>query len=512
MSRLEGWRTNLSGPVPRARRIVAIAPSNTEILHALGLGRRIVAVDDWSDYPPRVAGLPRVGSDLRVDVERVRAARPDLVVASLHVPGMEHNLPRFDEVGLPYLALGGRGLDGVWDDVRVVGRFLGRAERAERLIADTRARMARIGAVCADARWRPRIHWEWSGRPHVAARRSWVTEMMELAGGANVYADLDVESTLVSVADAVARRPDVIVACWCGARKLPTVARILARPGWESTPAVEQGRVVVFAEDLFGRPGPRLASSAWRASCTPSSSATLEDELPVVRARRDLLAVAQLQHLEAGVEAEQRRRVAVEVRVRVVAFRVVVDDERVRADLAPLAVVPVPLRQHRAAVDAAGHQQPPDLPDRLLDHGLVAVVHDVPGDDEVEAAVVERELVEHARPVVDRQPGLGRPSPRVVERGLAAVDAHAAEAFAGQVQGVATDAAAEVQDAAEAAPLQERDARADERLGLLPAGALVGAGPAPIPGLVGGGQWLGHVGTIIGPAAAAASTSAGGAS
>ncbi|MBV9355369.1 MAG: ABC transporter substrate-binding protein, partial [Chloroflexi bacterium] len=72
--------------MPDARRIVTIAPSNTEIVHALGLGRRIVAVDDWSDYPPRVARLPRLGSDLRIDVARVLAAHPDLVVASLHVP------------------------------------------------------------------------------------------------------------------------------------------------------------------------------------------------------------------------------------------------------------------------------------------------------------------------------------------------------------------------------------------------------------------------------------------
>jgi iron complex transport system substrate-binding protein len=263
--RVEGWRTNLAGPLgDGVRRIVSIAPSNTEILHALGLGRRIVAVDDWSDYPPRVNALPRVGSDLNVDVERVRAARPDLVVASLHVPGMEANLPRLEAAGLPYLALGGVGLDGVWADMRLIGRFLGRQERAAALIEDTCQRMARVAATYAEAPVRPRIHWEWSGRPHVAAGRSWVTEMMRLAGGANVYADLDMESALVPVAEAVARQPDVIVACWCGARKLPTVARILARPGWESTPAVRDGRVMVFAEDLFGRPGPRLAEGVER--------------------------------------------------------------------------------------------------------------------------------------------------------------------------------------------------------------------------------------------------------
>ena len=257
--RLEGWRTNLAGPVPQARRIVAIAPSNTEILHALGLGRRIVGVDSWSDYPPRVLRLPRLGSDLHVDVERVAELRPDLVVASLHVAGMQDNLPAFERAGLPYVALGGRGLSGVWDDMRVIGRFLGRIDRAERLIADMQTRMRRVGEQYAGRRPRPRVHWEWSARPVVAARRSWITELLDLAGGQNVYADLDVESVRITPEEAVARQPEVIVACWCGARKLPTPQRILTRPGWQDTPAVRAGRVAVFAEDLFGRPGPRLA-------------------------------------------------------------------------------------------------------------------------------------------------------------------------------------------------------------------------------------------------------------
>lgn len=261
--RLEGWRTNLAAPVP-ARRIVSITPSNTEILHALGLGRRVVGVDRWSDYPPRVRSLPNVGSDLHVDVDRVLALQPDLVVAGLHVPGMEDNLPLFEQAGLPYVAVGGVGLAGVWQDMRVIGRFTSREVRAERLITDTRRRMAAVAARYASATPRPRVHWEWSGRPHVAARRSWVTELLRLAGGENAYADLDVESARVTLEEAVARQPDVVVACWCGARTLPTEQRVRGRPGWEATPAVRNGRVAVFSEDLFGRPGPRLAEGLER--------------------------------------------------------------------------------------------------------------------------------------------------------------------------------------------------------------------------------------------------------
>jgi iron complex transport system substrate-binding protein len=262
--RLVGYRTNLAQPLSEPRRIVAIAPSNTEILHALGLGRRIVGVDHWSDYPPRVKRLPQIGSDLRVDTDKVVALQPDVVVASLHVPGMEDNLPNFEQAGLPYLALGGRGLDGVWQDMRTIGFYLGRAQRAEALIALTQQRMASVQARYGTATLRPRVHWEWSARPVVAARQSWITELLHMAGAENAYADLDVESIRITPEQAIARQPDIVVACWCGARKLPTVQRLLDRPGWTTTPAVRNRRVAVFAEDLFGRPGPRLADGLER--------------------------------------------------------------------------------------------------------------------------------------------------------------------------------------------------------------------------------------------------------
>jgi iron complex transport system substrate-binding protein len=257
--RIEGWRTNLKAPMPDVRRIVSIAPSNTEILHALGLGRRIVGVDRWSDYPPRVLKLPRVGSDLRVDVDLVASLEPELVVASLHVPGMQDNLPAFERAGFPYLAVGGVGLAGVWEDMRLIGRYLGREARAEALITDVRERMARIAARAGASGARPRVHWEWSAHPVVAGRRSWVTELLEMAGAENAYADLDVESVRVTPQDAIARQPDVFVACWCGIRQLPRRERILARAGWQETPAFRNGRVAVLSEAHFGRPGPRLA-------------------------------------------------------------------------------------------------------------------------------------------------------------------------------------------------------------------------------------------------------------
>src|SRR5205814_3441792 len=152
----------------------------------------------------------------------------------------------------------GVGLQGVWEDMRLIGRYLGREQRAETLIATTRQRMARIAEARPNASVRPRVHWEWSAHPVVAARRSWITELLEMAGAENAYADLDVESVRVAPDEAIARQPDVVVACWCGIRKLPGVDRVMIRPGWQATPAFRNRRVAVLSEAFFGRPGPRL--------------------------------------------------------------------------------------------------------------------------------------------------------------------------------------------------------------------------------------------------------------
>ena len=254
------------------RCIVSVGPSNTEILHALGLGRRIVGVDRWSDYPPRVRRLPRVGSDLRVDVSLVSELEPDLVVASLHVPGMETNLSGFDRAGLKYVAVGGVGLNGVWDDIRTIGRYVGRDTRAEALVREMRRAMDAVAT--GTARRRVRVHWEWSAHPVVAARRSWITELLDMAGAENAYGDLDAESVRVTLEEAASRQPDLVVACWCGVRQLPNVERVLRRPGWQRLTAFERGRVAVLSEAYFGRPGPRLVQGLEQLAALLSPSAS----------------------------------------------------------------------------------------------------------------------------------------------------------------------------------------------------------------------------------------------
>ena len=240
-------------------RIVSLVASNTEFLYALGVGERVVGVDDYSDFPPDVARLPRVGRDLDIDVDRVAALEPDLVLASLSVPGMDRNLERLAGRGLPFVVVRSRGLLGVLDDASAIAEMVGAAPAGKQLVADLRERVRRVERRTRDIDRRPSVYWEWWPRPYIAAGGpSWMTDLCLLAGGENVFADLEGESAAVTTEQVRARAPDDVVTCWCGAKKLPDVSLVTRRPGWEHVPAVRRSRVHAVLEPLYGRPGPRL--------------------------------------------------------------------------------------------------------------------------------------------------------------------------------------------------------------------------------------------------------------
>ena len=242
----------------RPERIVSLVASNTEIVSALGAVSRLVGVDDFSDFPPEIAGLPRVGRDLDIDVERVAALQPDLVLASMSVPGMERNIEKLHAVGLPYVTVQSRGLLGVLEDVRRIGSLIGADQEGERLAEQLASRIETVAARTRAAT-NPTVYWEWWPRPYITAGgSSWMTDLCRLAGGQNAFADLDSESASVTTEQVCERQPEVAILCWCGAKKLPNPQLIAERSQWERIPAVQKNRLHAVLEPLYGRPGPRL--------------------------------------------------------------------------------------------------------------------------------------------------------------------------------------------------------------------------------------------------------------
>ena len=243
----------------KASRIVSLAPSNTEILCTLGLADRLVGVDSDSDYPPEVQHLPKVGRGMEIDTTRVAELKPDLVVATLGAPGMARIISRLEGQGLRCLTLAPKSLGEVMDSFLLVGEATGREEAARRMVDRMNETIERVAVAAAESESRPSVYWEWWPKPLVTAGRlSWITDMIEMAGGVNVFAELDQESPAIDEDLVFSKKPDVMVACWCGAERPPDREKLKARRGWGIVPAVQQDRVHTVEDFPFDRPGPRL--------------------------------------------------------------------------------------------------------------------------------------------------------------------------------------------------------------------------------------------------------------
>jgi iron complex transport system substrate-binding protein len=241
-------------------RVVSLTCSNTEIVCALGCADLLVGVDDHSDHPGEVvARLPRVGPDLDIDVARVAALNPDLVLASLTVPGHERVVERLARARLPFLAPEPLSLADVCADVRAIGAALSVPERAEAFAAE----LGRALATSAPPTGL-RVLIEWWPKPVIApGHESWANELVTLAGAINPLGDRKLKSQPLSEADAAALAPDISVIAWCGVR-LEKYRRevVLRRPAWQGLELVRRGRVYPVTEAWLGRPGPRLVLGA----------------------------------------------------------------------------------------------------------------------------------------------------------------------------------------------------------------------------------------------------------
>lgn len=242
-------------------RIVSLNCSNTEIVCALGRAGNLVGVDDHSDFPPEVVGpLPRVGPDLTPDMDKIKALSPDLVLASLTVPGHEKVIDNLEKAGLEYRAPEPTTLNDVYDDIERIAAALGAESAAESVVADMRRRITAVG----DAEARPSILVQWWPKPVIApGRSSWVNDLIVLAGATNPLGEEEVKSRPLDNSEVRDIDPDVIVLSWCGVepRKYrPDV--VYDNSEWSDLSAVRNRRVYKVPEAYLGRPSPRLTSGS----------------------------------------------------------------------------------------------------------------------------------------------------------------------------------------------------------------------------------------------------------
>ena len=241
------------------QRVVSLAPSNTEIVCALGACDRLVGVTDFDDYPPEVADVPDVVVAAVVDVERVRAAEPDLVLAAGNEFTPTSVIEQLIRLELPVLTLYAESLDEVYGDVELVGRALGASDEAADLVEAMRQDALAVESAVAGVE-RPRTFYEvsyYQGTIYTAGEGSFLASLLELAGSEAITGDP--QSFAIALEELIVADPELILLGDATYDPSVTPESVAARPGWESMTAVREGRVEPFPEDVVvTRPGPRI--------------------------------------------------------------------------------------------------------------------------------------------------------------------------------------------------------------------------------------------------------------
>jgi len=248
---------------PAVSRIVSLAPSNTEIAYYLGLGPQVVGVCDDSQWPSDARTKAKVGMDLQIDAAKVAALHPDLVLASLSVPGMEKCVAAVRERGLDAIVLDPKSLENVFDNIEEVARAAGVPHRGLSLARQMREGFAHVERAVAGLD-RPTVFWEWWPRPLISpGAKSWMVDLVRIAGGSMLFKEEDRDSFAVEEERLLSADPEVIILCWIGAiAKKQDPAKVYAREGWAGVKAVRGRRVFALPDTLFAAPGPRVVEGA----------------------------------------------------------------------------------------------------------------------------------------------------------------------------------------------------------------------------------------------------------
>jgi iron complex transport system substrate-binding protein len=236
-------------------RIVTLLPSLTETVCVLGHCGDLVAVDDFSDWPPQVASLPRVGGLEDAHIEKIVALKPDLVLitASSRAAG------RLRALGMPVATFEPKDLRDVHTSLQEIGALLGASDAAGRVWQELNQDIAAAARSVPPSRKGVRVYFEVDSGPYAASEISHVGELLARLGAANI-----VPGSLGSVPKlnpefVVRADPQLIIV---SARDAAEMRR---RPGWERIRAVRDGRVCVLGaaeENVVMRPGPRMAQAA----------------------------------------------------------------------------------------------------------------------------------------------------------------------------------------------------------------------------------------------------------
>jgi len=245
--------------VRNPQRLVSLAPSNTEILFALGLGDKVVGVTDFCDYPEEAKAIEKVGG-MEHNLEKIVALDPDLVLAIGGSTAQVEKATEMEKLGLTVLVLEPGDIEGIMANVELVGKATGAEKEASELVAEMRKHFDDITTKAKGAGSRPKVFFEPDAtdpsKPYTPGPGSFIDALISLAGGSNVGAGAKMQWAQLSTEEIIAQDPEVIVLG--DANYGVTVEMVKERPGWEVITAVKNGAIYPIDDILISRPGPRI--------------------------------------------------------------------------------------------------------------------------------------------------------------------------------------------------------------------------------------------------------------
>ncbi len=243
-----------------ATRIISLAPSNTEILFALGAGGQMIARDSFSDFPAEAKALQDIGGpSFGSNMELITKLQPDLILAA-EINSAEQ-VAEFEKLGLTVFYLSNPpDVANLSANLQIVGKLTGREKEAANLAKSIETRVAELNKKIASTTTRPKVFYEVDGtdpaKPWTTGPGSFMDKMIQQAGGVNAGAGLPIQWAQISQEELIIQNPDLIL---LGDAKFGTSADLVKqRAGWNAIKAVQTGAVLPFDDDLVSRPGPRL--------------------------------------------------------------------------------------------------------------------------------------------------------------------------------------------------------------------------------------------------------------
>lgn len=241
------------------QRIVSLSPASTEILFAVGAENQIVAVSDFSDYPPQAQNLPKVGGfdGKTLSLEKILSFNPDFV----YLTNVMHNhlIPHFESLNIDYYLSDANSFEQVKNEILQIAKITGHPSNGENLVKEIDSAINKINSQ-NQLLQKPTVYWEvWNSPFMSAGNSSFINDLINTAGGINIFQEIAQAYPTVSEETIVAKNPQIII--------IPqnsgiTVDSVKNRKGWSQIDAVKNDKIFIVDDNLLTRSGARIGESA----------------------------------------------------------------------------------------------------------------------------------------------------------------------------------------------------------------------------------------------------------